>query len=224
MTAIRPGDSGSWVADPLTGTVYGHIIATSSDMAFLVPLKSILNEIGDANKKTGIGVALASLPSPFESLAECSRALFAAGYLEKAMEFARKAVSHAVLQQSPEDIIAQDLMSCRAKHTQSDVEGTMAEVIMRTRVDANSGKMVWRSEDVWTLHARPAIHLEIISDICVTLGLETTTWDNSFHPGQAVIAQTMYPDKKLSFKCLIHLWTRRTVCIPHLNNIRLGPF
>ncbi|EJT78388.1 hypothetical protein GGTG_03489 [Gaeumannomyces tritici R3-111a-1] len=39
------GDSGSWVADPVAGTIYGHIIARASNFACVLPLRTIMDEI-----------------------------------------------------------------------------------------------------------------------------------------------------------------------------------
>ncbi|KAK1995989.1 hypothetical protein LX36DRAFT_135101 [Colletotrichum falcatum] len=82
---LRPGDSGSWVVDIESGSVYGHVIAGTHENAFVLPLQAVMNEIGNCR-----------LPSPFQCLAELAKAHRDIDP-NQAITFARKAMSDKVL-------------------------------------------------------------------------------------------------------------------------------
>ncbi|KAK5989223.1 hypothetical protein PT974_10725 [Cladobotryum mycophilum] len=43
---ITDGDSGSWVVDPETGNVYGHVVATDPfGDAYVIPFDNLLDDI-----------------------------------------------------------------------------------------------------------------------------------------------------------------------------------
>ncbi|WYZ38122.1 hypothetical protein EsH8_III_000036 [Colletotrichum jinshuiense] len=85
---LRPGDSGSWVVEFESGAVYGHVIAGTHENAFVLPLQTIMMEIGNCR-----------LPSPFQRLAELAKAHRDIDP-NKAVTFARKAMSDEVLRSS----------------------------------------------------------------------------------------------------------------------------
>ncbi|KAH9232007.1 hypothetical protein K456DRAFT_1840222, partial [Colletotrichum gloeosporioides 23] len=44
---LGKGDSGSWVVDAQSGSVYGHIIAGTDELGYVLPLKAVMEEIGE---------------------------------------------------------------------------------------------------------------------------------------------------------------------------------
>lgn len=111
-TSLQQGDSGSWVVDRVSGTVFGHVIASNDTSAFLIPLKDTLESISQSSKMKGTGDII-SLPPAFDNLANLARAHHI-GSQEKretntgdAMQFASRALMTSTLKQSPASHTAQ---------------------------------------------------------------------------------------------------------------------
>ncbi|KAK2762388.1 ankyrin repeat protein [Colletotrichum kahawae] len=85
-SSLKKGDSGSWVVHPESGAVFGHIIAGTYRNAFVLPLDTIMREIGGC-----------VLPTPFDCLADLARAYHTEGNTELAEQFAVKAMQENVL-------------------------------------------------------------------------------------------------------------------------------
>ncbi|KAF6802415.1 ankyrin repeat protein [Colletotrichum sojae] len=88
------GDSGSWVIDPSSGTIFGHVIAGTHDAAYVLPLETVMAEAGGC-----------FLPSPFECFADLANA-----HKDLDLDLAERYASHAmtedVLESSPSTPLA----------------------------------------------------------------------------------------------------------------------
>ncbi|KAJ4392268.1 hypothetical protein N0V93_005893 [Gnomoniopsis smithogilvyi] len=62
-SCLQHGDSGSWIVNPDTGVVYGHVVATMGDSVFMLPMKTLNKEI--EGQQEGLeSQAAAVLPTP----------------------------------------------------------------------------------------------------------------------------------------------------------------
>ncbi|KAM0817566.1 putative ADP-ribosylation factor [Seiridium cardinale] len=116
------GDSGAWVVDPQTGTVYGHIIATDGDDVFILPFKDILSQLRSQSPYDDI-----ILPDAFECLADSAQAYWKMGNVKTAKMFAREAAGLHFLQRSSP--------SHHARALSDPWENSIADIIMRTGPD-----------------------------------------------------------------------------------------
>jgi hypothetical protein len=95
--ALQEGDTGSLVVDLNTGVAYGHIIATTTSFAYILPLyhtiATIQKQLGEKSKVL--------LASPFECLAEIAKSMAARNDESATTAFAREALSSVVLSRSP---------------------------------------------------------------------------------------------------------------------------
>lgn len=60
---LQRGDSGSWIVNPDTGVVYGQVVAKMGASVFMLPMKTLIDEIEAQRESSGSQVT-ALLPSP----------------------------------------------------------------------------------------------------------------------------------------------------------------
>ncbi|KAF4887120.1 hypothetical protein CGCF415_v014949 [Colletotrichum fructicola] len=103
---LKKGDSGSWVVEPQSGAVYGHVIASSHLNAFVLPLQTIMDEIDTEQ---------CYLPTPFACFANLARNYRKSNNTDSAEEFAARAMADDVLEASTSNEFAQ-LIRARGSH------------------------------------------------------------------------------------------------------------
>ncbi|KAK1845587.1 hypothetical protein CCHR01_11757 [Colletotrichum chrysophilum] len=103
---LKKGDSRSWVVEPQSGAVYGHVIASSHLNAFVLPLQTIMDEIDTEQ---------CHLPTPFACFANLARNYRKSNNTDSAEEFAARAMADDVLEASTSNEFAQ-LIRARGSH------------------------------------------------------------------------------------------------------------
>lgn len=98
---LKKGDSGSWVIDPLTGVLYGHVIAIAKGYAFIRPTKDVFEEIKDIIKFNVV-----QMPTPFDLLAELSKLDSRQFVPTQAAEFAKQSIANNTLHHSTQSASA----------------------------------------------------------------------------------------------------------------------
>ncbi|KAK3934350.1 hypothetical protein QBC46DRAFT_359079 [Diplogelasinospora grovesii] len=175
---IRQGDSGSWVVDPDTGTVYGHIIATSSATAYLVPLKDIFSEIEKAAATPASSSSATCLPQPFEILAGLAELNFKRReHADLARQFAREALADSVLTLSPDSESAKAMAEVLHRHPGGYAADVLVQALIRTGPDVRSGlsALSASNSDLETLFRSDA-NRRVLLDLYNALGAHAPSW------------------------------------------------
>jgi hypothetical protein len=140
VLGLRKGDSGSWVVDPTSGVLYGHVIAISQGYAFIRPTKDVFREIKDTFKADVV-----QLPTPFDLLAELSKLGSERSQPNQADDFAKQSIAADALlhsfQSSSANIIQEVL---REKH--SIDEAVLCRILQATGSDVIGAL---RKSEVW---------------------------------------------------------------------------
>lgn len=140
IIALRQGDSGSWVVQPETGQVFGHVIAHTESYVFLVPLTTVFRELDTNNSGSMLRGSdshpQVCLPPVFDCLIELAKHCHRSGLREAASQYAEQAIKELTLQKSQGSITAKIVERFFASCSRSeDTEQFLSAMLKRTGVD-----------------------------------------------------------------------------------------
>ncbi|KAJ0119788.1 hypothetical protein J7T55_013992 [Diaporthe amygdali] len=142
---LVPGDSGSWVVHVGSGRVFGHIIASNDDYAYLMPLKFLFSQISDVHTNT-MPSSQVCIPPAFDMIAGLAHNSYRNGSHEVALKHARESIQKDVLEISKASKTARIIRDFLDSTNQKGREEFLVSVIMQTGADMTTGLELLREQ------------------------------------------------------------------------------